>query len=201
MRTARHSGCTPPRSTAARLAAPAFAAGLCLGPLAAAAAASPHDETKAAVQIKDFSFAKVAKVQVGDTVTWVNKGAKPHLAATTKAPVAFSSPKLAAGESWSFKITKPGTYAYVCKLHPDMKATIVAAPTTKAAKGDTVMAAATKPAGSAAPAAEAQEVEIEATAAEVDTEGGRSALIMIGSLAAVLCLGLLARGMPSSREE
>ena len=187
MRSARPTGM-------ALLAIPAAAAAAALlGPTAAAAAplettpleTTPLETTpsKTAVQIKDFAFSgKVAQVRVGETVTWVNRGATPHLAKSTAAPVAFASPKLAAGESWSFTFTKPGTYAYVCKLHPKMKATVVAAPAVVEEKVEQVVAT-------------------DATAAAIDTEGGRGTLLLFGSLGFVLLLGVAGRAMPGLHTE
>jgi plastocyanin len=186
----------------------AAAAALCLGPLAgAAAAATPHDEAKASVQISDAGFAKVAAVQVGDKVTLVNKGTKAHLAAA-KGPVAFASPKLAAGASWTYTFTKPGTYTVLCKLHPTMKPTvIVAAPAAKAAAAkaegaNASLAAAAKPlegAGAATEEAAAEETAQVAAAEPVDTRAGRSTALLVGSLAGVALLGLLARSLPNGQ--
>ena len=185
----------------------AAAAALCLGPLAgAAAAAAPHEEGKASVQISDAGFAKVAAVQVGDKITLVNKGTKPHLAAA-KGPVAFASPKLAPGASWAYTFTKPGTYTVLCKLHPTMKPTvIVAAPAAKAdakAEGaNAALASSAKPldeAGAAPDEAAAEETAEVAAAEPIDTRAGRSTALLVGSLAAVGLLGLLARSMPSGQ--
>jgi choline dehydrogenase-like flavoprotein len=49
----------------------------------------------------------------------------PHDATTTSAPVAFHSPQLSNGQSWSYTFRTAGTYAYYCSVHPDMRATIV----------------------------------------------------------------------------
>lgn len=190
----------------------AAAAALCLGPLAgAAAAAAPSEEAKASVQISDAGFAKVAAVQVGDKITLVNKGTKPHLAAA-KGPVAFASPKLAAGASWAYTFTKPGTYTVVCKLHPTMKPTvIVAAPAAKAAGAkaegaNAALASSAKPldeAGAttdkAADEAVDEETAAVAAAEPVDTRAGRSTALLVGSLAGVALLGLLARSLPSGQ--
>ena len=182
------------------------AAALLLAPAPGASAA--QDDPVTSVRISDSGFSgKVAKVRVGDTVTWVNKGTTAHLPATTKGPVAFASPKLAAGESWSFTFRKAGRYTYVCRLHPAMTATVVAAAAvTKASKAaEPITAAKTGTggpggtAGAPKPLADASAAPATGAvlAADVDTEGGRSALILFGSLAAVGLLGALARHMPS----
>lgn len=51
-------------------------------------------------------------VRVGDTVTWMQHDEAPHDVVTTSAPVAFRSPRLSAGQSWSYTFRQPGTYQY-----------------------------------------------------------------------------------------
>ena len=60
--------------------------------------------------------------KVGDTVVWVNKDPFPH---TVTAPGRFDSGTIQSGASWRFKLKAKGTFAYVCTLHPTMKASIV----------------------------------------------------------------------------
>jgi plastocyanin len=61
-------------------------------------------------------------VKRGDTVTWRNKDLVPH---TVTAKGRFDSGEIAAGRSWSWVATAPGTYEYVCAYHPGMRAAIV----------------------------------------------------------------------------
>jgi plastocyanin len=60
-------------------------------------------------------------VKRGDTVVWVNKDPFPH---TVTAKGIFDSRDIAAGKSWTYTASKPGEYAYICTLHPNMKATL-----------------------------------------------------------------------------
>jgi plastocyanin len=60
-------------------------------------------------------------VRVGDVVTWTNQDEASH----DVAGGTFRSPMLAQGQSWSFTFTQPGTFDYVCSVHPDMRAQIV----------------------------------------------------------------------------
>ncbi len=74
------------------------------------------------VQMKDFKF-QPAQVTVpsGGTVTWTNMDAAPH-------DVKFSdaeSPNMKKGETYSKAFDKPGTYDYICEIHPAMKGTVV----------------------------------------------------------------------------
>ncbi len=56
-------------------------------------------------------------IEVGQTVTWVNKDSDPHVTVTAPgAPEAFILPT-AAGKSSSFKFSKPGIYLYYCLDH------------------------------------------------------------------------------------
>jgi len=61
-------------------------------------------------------------VKRGDTVTWRNQDLVPH---TVTAKGRFDSGEIAAGRSWSWVATAPGTYEYVCAYHPGMRAAIV----------------------------------------------------------------------------
>lgn len=85
------------------------------------------------VMMQGYAYSPAAlTVRVGDTVTWMQHDEAPHDVVTTSAPVAFRSPRLSAGQSWSYTFRQPGTYAYYCSVHPDMRATVTVlpAPTT-----------------------------------------------------------------------
>jgi hypothetical protein len=80
-----------------------------------------------------YAFAPASlTVHVGDTVTWTNRDQAPHDVTTTAGPVSVHSPTLTTGQSWTYTFTQPGSYAYICSIHPDMKAqiTVLAAATT-----------------------------------------------------------------------
>lgn len=95
--------------------------------------------TAAAVEIRNFTFSVPAlNVAVGDSVTWTNMDKALHDATTTDSPVEFISPTLRTGESWTYTFLEPGTYDYYCSLHPQMVASVVAAP---AAHGESHSAA------------------------------------------------------------
>jgi len=88
------------------------------------AAASPHT-----VSISGYGFHPATlTVTAGDTVTWTNSDQAPHDVTTTSAPVAIHGSTMNKGQSWSYTFTKPGTYAYICSIHPDMKATVIVRP-------------------------------------------------------------------------
>jgi plastocyanin len=76
-----------------------------------------------AVEVGDFFFSPQTKrVSVGQLVTWTNTGKQLH---TVKGR-GFASQAFGNGESYRFRFRRPGTYAYLCTLHPTlMKGTIV----------------------------------------------------------------------------
>jgi hypothetical protein len=83
------------------------------------------------VTIADFHFTPpTTTVHVGDTITWTNDGPSAHTATATDG--SFNTGTLSKGQSASHTFTKPGTYAYVCTIHPFMHGTItvLAAATT-----------------------------------------------------------------------
>ena len=95
-------------------------AGVLLWAAASGAAAGPP--AKRTVVIDGSSYAPAAiTVKVGDSVTWVNKDPFPH---TVTAAGKFDSRSIAANGKWTWRAAKAGEYAYICTLHPNMKATL-----------------------------------------------------------------------------
>ena len=75
------------------------------------------------VVMKNFDFSPMAiTVPVGTAVTWKNLDGEPHT--VVSADGLFRSKALDQNDSFSFKFDKPGTYRYVCSIHPKMMATI-----------------------------------------------------------------------------
>lgn len=92
-----------------------------IAPLAFAQAARP---ASAAIVIKNFDFSPMTvTIPVGGQVTWTNKDGEIHTVASVDGT--FRSGGLDQDDSFTFKFTKPGTYAYVCSVHPRMKAQII----------------------------------------------------------------------------
>jgi len=76
------------------------------------------------VTIADFAFAPTSlTVPAGATVTWTNKGSVGHT--VTADDGSFGSETLASGATFSATFAKAGTFAYHCRIHPSMTATIV----------------------------------------------------------------------------
>jgi plastocyanin len=77
------------------------------------------------VSIKGMKFDPPAlQVAAGDSVTFTNEDAAPHTATANDG--SFDTGRLGRGESATVTISSPGTVAYICKIHPAMKGTVVA---------------------------------------------------------------------------
>jgi plastocyanin len=88
-------------------------------PLIGAQAADPNT-----VIMKNFDFSPMMlTVKAGTTVTWKNLDGEPHTVVSPDG--AFRSHALDQNDTFSFKFDKPGTYTYICSIHPKMKAAIV----------------------------------------------------------------------------
>ncbi len=85
--------------------------------------AGPTTAPKPDVRIAGFVFGpnKVAGT-VGQPVTWVNEDDSPHQ--ITIVSTKERSPILTKGQSHVMAFTTPGTFDYVCGLHPQMKGAI-----------------------------------------------------------------------------
>lgn len=94
---------------------------LSASPVAAIAQdAAPNPVT---VVIKDFDFAPMdVTIPAGGSVTWTNLDGEPHT--VTSVDGLFRSGALDQDQSLTFTFAKPGTYAYLCSIHPKMRATV-----------------------------------------------------------------------------
>ncbi|MEA2512909.1 MAG: hypothetical protein QOJ59_2396 [Thermomicrobiales bacterium] len=79
-----------------------------------------------AVKIYDFGFdPPTLTIEVGTTVTWTNSGAVQHTTVSfNKGKKTWDSDIMEAGDTYSFTFDRPGTFDYLCGLHPNMKAVI-----------------------------------------------------------------------------
>ena len=76
----------------------------------------------AAVTIADFAFAPQAiTVPRGTTVTWTNNDPFGHSIIGD----GFASESLDGGATFQFTFDTPGTYSYVCGVHPQMTGTVI----------------------------------------------------------------------------
>jgi plastocyanin len=82
-----------------------------------------HKASSTSVTIQDFFFSPGSvTVDVGDTVTWRNSGQAPHNATANDG--SFKTPDLNNGQSASHTFSSPGTFSYICTIHPNMHGTV-----------------------------------------------------------------------------
>jgi plastocyanin len=88
-------------------------------------AAPPESAAGGEVTAVDFAFEPEAtEIEAGESVTWSNDGATIH---NVKGK-GFFSEAIDPGASYEHRFTEPGTYEYLCNLHPDqMRGTVVVA--------------------------------------------------------------------------
>lgn len=90
---------------------------------AASASAGAASGGPSAVTIQGYAFGpSTLTVAVGTTVTWTNQDAVKHT--VTANDGSFDGGPLSNGQTFSQTFAKAGTYAYHCKIHPSMTATI-----------------------------------------------------------------------------
>lgn len=79
------------------------------------------------VTIDDFAFVPATlTVKRGDTVTWTNHDEEPHTVAANDG--SFRSPGMGANGTYNFTFGTPGTFDYICSIHPFMHGTVVVTP-------------------------------------------------------------------------
>jgi plastocyanin len=75
------------------------------------------------VTIKNFDFSPMdLDIAPGTTVVWKNLDGEPHTIASVDGQ--FRSQALDQNDSFRFTFDHPGTFKYICSIHPKMKATI-----------------------------------------------------------------------------
>ncbi len=74
------------------------------------------------VEIRNFEFTpRELTVAVGARITWTNHDSAPH---TATAKGEWDTGTLDESESATLTFDKPGTYSYLCTIHPSMKGTL-----------------------------------------------------------------------------
>jgi len=105
----------------------ALAAALLLGAAILGLSPGAQADPGARIVIKDFMFAPVAlTVKAGSVVSWTNQDSEPHAIASDAGT--YRSGALDTNESFSFKFDQPGTYRFLCNIHPYMVGTITVEP-------------------------------------------------------------------------
>jgi plastocyanin len=87
---------------------------------------APTSQPGTIVKIDNFAFEpNELVVPAGTTVTWQNADDVPHTATSQDDPRAFDSGTLDTDDKFSFTFSKPGKFAYYCKVHTHMKGVVV----------------------------------------------------------------------------
>ncbi len=74
--------------------------------------------------IDGFAFLPASlTIQKGTTVTWTNDDSAPHT--VTAQNKSFQSGTLQKGSQFSFTFNVPGSYEYICAIHPSMRAKVI----------------------------------------------------------------------------
>lgn len=81
-------------------------------------------QTANSVVMRNFDFSPMTiTIKMGTSVTWINLDGEPHT--VTSVDGLFRSGALDQNESFTLKFDKPGTYRYLCSIHPRMMAAVV----------------------------------------------------------------------------
>jgi len=193
-------GLPAPTTTTTTTSAPTTTAAAFEDPFAPVPAPPPRTAATASVSIVDFGFTPASlTVAAGTTVTWSNTGAVIHsvtsdTGAFDSSPGCPTGPCINPGASYSHLFAQAGTFAYHCKVHPNMTGTVV----VQAAVQTTTTTAGTVPGGNGNPPATAPgsgtTVAPSGTGNELAFTGTSSgaAWLALGALAAI-ALGLALR--------
>jgi plastocyanin len=88
-----------------------------------ASAATPVYAADNVIVIKKFMFNPMdVTVPAGTNVTWENDDGEPHTIVSLTGD--FRSQALDEKDKFSHQFTAPGTYKYICSIHPRMMGTI-----------------------------------------------------------------------------
>jgi plastocyanin len=102
----------------------AFAAMMLVAFVSVSGSCAAQAQDANTVVMKNFDFSPMTlTVKAGTTVTWKNLDGEPHTVASPDG--VFRSHALDQGDTFTFKFDTPGTYKYICSIHPKMMATIV----------------------------------------------------------------------------
>lgn len=80
----------------------------------------------ATVTIQGFAFhPSTLTVTSGTKVTFVQKDAVPHDVSGQTGASFLNSPALNKDQTYTVTFTKPGTYNYICSIHPRMQGKVI----------------------------------------------------------------------------
>jgi plastocyanin len=94
------------------------------GDFSRATAGSDSEENQ--ISIRSFKYIPdTLTVPAGTKVTWTNQDDMPHTVTSTVKPRTLHSEGLDTDDRFSFVFTEPGTYGYLCALHPQMTGRVI----------------------------------------------------------------------------
>ena len=103
-----------------------IAAGAILLASAGAFAQQAVATKSAEIVIENFQFVPATlTVTPGTQVTWSNHDEEPHNIVNVDQPRRFRSQAIDGGEKYTFVFDQPGTYNYICAVHPHMEGTVI----------------------------------------------------------------------------
>jgi plastocyanin len=78
------------------------------------------------VTIQDYKFVPAeVRIKVGDTVKWINREKRTSHSVLFPAENGLESERMFPDEHWQRIFTEPGTFAYRCGPHEEMKGSVV----------------------------------------------------------------------------
>ena len=78
------------------------------------------------ISIDNFKYVPdTLTVPAGTKVTWTNHDDMPHTVTSTSKPRTLDSDALDTDGQFSHVFAEPGTYAYVCTVHPKMSGQVI----------------------------------------------------------------------------
>ena len=94
-------------------------------PASGVSAATAGSEPKQ-ISIVNFKYVPdTLTVPAGTAVTWTNQDDMPHTVTSTVKPRALDSEALDTDDRFSYVFTEPGTYDYLCTIHPKMAGRVI----------------------------------------------------------------------------
>ena len=150
---------------------------------ASRSAPAARKSSSGSVSMANFAFSPASlTVNVGDTVTWTNHDAAPHNA--TADDGSFATPTINNGQSASHRFTQPGTFSYICTIHPNMHGTIRVLSSSSGGGGNSGTAARSGSSGSAGTSSQSEASAV----GSPDAAGNGTTLPMTGMAAGALAL-------------
>jgi plastocyanin len=78
------------------------------------------------ISIDNFKYIPdTLTVPAGTKVTWTNHDDMPHTVTSTSKPKTLDSDALDTDDQFSHVFAEPGTYAYLCTVHPKMSGQVI----------------------------------------------------------------------------